>query len=231
VILNKIKTLWRYRRKWPTSTIHWTSMIDENVKIGEYSSIGPRATINAGVILDIAVQISANCIIFKNVKIGKHTSINQTTIIDSGEIGKYCSIAPFCHIGAGNHAKDFLSSSQSMYGNKNIIGIEPIYNSWPFPPIIGNDVWISSHVVVTQGVTIGHGAIVAAGAVVTKDVPPYAIAAGVPAKVISYRFSEKTIEKILSLAWWDKPLEIQKTYSKMFSGEINWENDLDLYLK
>lgn len=79
-------------------------------------------------------------------------------------------------------------------------------------PIIGNDVWIGANAIILQGVTIGDGAIIAAGAVVTKDVPPYAIVGGVPAKVIKYRFSDEVILKLLQIKWWDKPEEwiIQK---------------------
>src|SRR5699024_1473398 len=69
-------------------------------------------------------------------------------------------------------------------------------------PRIGNDVWLGSHVAVLRGVTIGDGAIVASGAVVTKDVPAYAIVGGVPASLIRYRFDEQTIERLQELRWW-----------------------------
>lgn len=69
--------------------------------------------------------------------------------------------------------------------------------------VIGNDVWLGYKFTVMSGVTIGHGAIVAAGAIVTKDVPPYAIVGGIPAQVIRYRFDKKQIDDLLSIAWWD----------------------------
>nr|WP_302694185.1 CatB-related O-acetyltransferase [uncultured Prevotella sp.] len=69
---------------------------------------------------------------------------------------------------------------------------------------MGNDVWIGSSVIILGGVTIGHGAIIAAGAIVNKDVPPYAIVAGVPARIIRYRFNDEQIEKILKDPWWKK---------------------------
>lgn len=82
--------------------------------------------------------------------------------------------------------------------------------------VIGNDVWIGSYARIMEGVTIGDGTIIAAGALVTKDVPPYAIVGGVPAKVIGYRFDEKTIEKLLELKWWDKGEDWIKAHADEF---------------
>ena len=75
------------------------------------------------------------------------------------------------------------------------------------PVIIGNDVWIGRNAIIMDGVEIGSGAVVASGAIVTKDVPPYAIVGGVPAKVIRYRFDEQTIERLIESRWWDYPDE------------------------
>ena len=76
------------------------------------------------------------------------------------------------------------------------------------PPChIGNDVWIGRNAVIKDGVTVGDGAIIGTSAVVTKDVPPYAIVVGVPARIIRYRFSPEIIEALLELRWWDLPLE------------------------
>ena len=82
--------------------------------------------------------------------------------------------------------------------------------------IIGNDVWIGKGAKIMEGVTIGDGAIVAAYAVVTKDVPPYAIVGGIPAKLIRYRFDSKDIEWLLELKWWDKEPEWLIKYAKYF---------------
>ena len=72
---------------------------------------------------------------------------------------------------------------------------------------IGNDVWIGSRATILEGVNIGDGVVVAAGAVVTKDVPPYAIVGGVPARIIRYRFDEETIQNLLKMKWWEKDQE------------------------
>nr|WP_274708021.1 CatB-related O-acetyltransferase [Arthrobacter sp. H16F315] len=73
--------------------------------------------------------------------------------------------------------------------------------------IIGNDVWIGASAFISSGVTVGHGAVIAAHAVVTKDVPPYAVVGGNPAKVIKYRFEPGIVEQLLDVAWWDWPDE------------------------
>ncbi|MBR1892541.1 MAG: CatB-related O-acetyltransferase [Lachnospiraceae bacterium] len=82
---------------------------------------------------------------------------------------------------------------------------------------IGNDVWIGNHVRIMDGVTIGNGAVVGTGAVVTKDLPPYSISVGVPAKVIKYRFDENTIEQLEKTKWWDKGEDWIKSHGADFA--------------
>ena len=113
------------------------------------------------------------------------------------------SVAYGVRIGLPEHPVNMVSTSPKIYRNIKLKDIKDVY----FPPIIGNDVWIGANAIILQGVTIGDGAIIAAGAVVTKDVPPYAIVGGVPAKVIKYRFSDDVILKLLEIKWWDKPEE------------------------
>lgn len=130
-------------------------------------------------------------------------------------IGKYCSIAGEVCLGLGNHPIDRLSTHCFTYGQdpqklyQEIV--VPKENIIPHdatsPIIIGNDVWIGYRAIIMDGVTIGDGAIIGANAVVTKDIPPYAIAVGVPAKVVKYRFNQKIIKKLLELRWWDYPEE------------------------
>ena len=86
------------------------------------------------------------------------------------------------------------------------------------PVIIENDVLISSNVLILEGVKIGNGSVVAAGSVVNKDVPPYSIVGGVPAKVIKYRFDEKTINKLISSEWWNYDSEKIKELKKDFDN-------------
>ncbi|MBP5161130.1 MAG: CatB-related O-acetyltransferase [Alphaproteobacteria bacterium] len=123
-------------------------------------------------------------------------------------IGKYVSIAQNVQLGLPQHPLDILSTSPAIYGKVKRYTDAAVYNR---PCIIDHDVWIGSSVLVIQGVHIGTGAVVAAGAVVTKDVPPYAIVGGVPARVIRYRFTPDVIKKLLASCWWDLPeAEIKK---------------------
>lgn len=120
-------------------------------------------------------------------------------------IGKFCAIAAETKfIMTGDHKLDAISTYPfPIFGN----GWEDAYNIFDLPVkgdlIVGNDVWFGYNSLIRNGVTIGDGAIIAAGAVVVKDVPAYSIVAGNPAKVIKMRFDDKTIEKLLQITWWN----------------------------
>lgn len=173
------------------------------------SHISCKAHISNSATIEDNVTISDFCFINYNVLIQKFSHINMNTIIDSGTIGKFCSIGPYCHIGAGMHSIEHLTTShviQKKLNNKFF------FESFPAPPIIGNDVWIGSHVCILQNVTIGDGSIIGAGSVVTKSIPPYSIAVGNPAKIIKCRFNEELMHKISALEWWNNidNSEVQK---------------------
>ncbi len=145
-----------------------------------------------------------------NCKIGKNSYIGEGTIIPSHntEIGSFTSIASFCCIGLTIHPTNWLSTHPFQYLNSkkfsfNLEEKELKKFNTMLPVIVSNDVWIGSYAKNKDGVKIGDGAIIGAGAVVTKDVPPYAIVGGVPARIIKYRFDEKTIQELLSLKWWE----------------------------
>jgi chloramphenicol O-acetyltransferase type B len=120
-------------------------------------------------------------------------------------IGSYCSIAPNVKIYMGGmHRTDWVTTYPFPAFHENAQHIND------FAPtngdvIIGNDVWLCANCVILSGVTIGHGAVVANSAIVTKDVPAYAIVGGNPAKHIRWRFDEPTREALLASAWWDWP--------------------------
>lgn len=143
--------------------------------------------------------------------------------------GRYSSIAPGVKNIGGNHpTKEHVSTYPGFYSASTTDAVsfvktqkfeefKYIDEDKKFLNSIGNDVWIGTDAVIMQGVTVGDGAVVAAGALVTKDVPPYAIVGGVPAKIIRYRFSESNIQFLMELKWWEKDIEWIKKYADYFA--------------
>ena len=158
--------------------------------------------------------------------IGLNTSINGPnthimSYLNNIVIGNYCSIAMGVKIMEYNHNYKHLSTSRL---NKLIYNDLLTDYTSKGEINIGNDVWIGMNSIITSGVTIGDGAIVAAGAVVTSDVEPFSVVGGVPAKIISYRFEKSLREILLSSNWWDYPLkEIQK-FDFLLKEELTVEN-------
>lgn len=147
---------------------------------------------------------------FPTYKIGSH-SYGTITIHggdkDSITIGDYCSFAPGLELQVGgDHWTDFVSNypfpHAESFTQSTQVWPAHIEKREPFIHI-GNDVWTGLRVIVRHGVTIGDGAVVGMGSVVLHDVPPYAIVAGNPAKLIRYRFKPEQIEKLLQIKWWN----------------------------
>lgn len=184
------------KKRFPNSNIN-TGHIGENVEIGE------------------KVSLSKGVFIGDGVKIGKRTYIHDNTMIVSGEIGKYCSIAFNCQIGMWEHPIDYISTSPYTYASSNLFGFDAIWKHKE-GPVIGNDVWIGSNSIILRGVVVGDGAIIGAGSIVTKDIPPYAVVVGAPAKIIKYRFDEEKIETLKKFKWWDFSEEELKKYKHVF---------------
>ena len=146
----------------------------------------------------------------------------------NAKIGRFCSIAPYvrCNVGIHPTTYPYVSTAPCFYSlnkNKSQNGMtfatsqmfkEFAYTENGFGVEIGNDVWICENVFINGGIKISDGAVVLAGAVVTKDIPPYAIVGGVPAKILKYRYDEDTINFLLKIKWWNNSIEWFKT---------NWE--------
>lgn len=170
-------------------------------------------------------HIGENCKVYAT-RIGFGSGISRDSIMDSVLMGRYTTLGPDVKVVSGQHPTSKIASTHpAFYSARGQMGFtyvdKTIFNETRFAKeqykvVIGNDVWIGSYTRIMEGVTIGDGAVVAAGAMVTKDVPPYAIVGGVPAKIIKYRFDEETIKKLLKLKWWDKGLAWIKEHADDF---------------
>jgi virginiamycin A acetyltransferase len=157
------------------------------------------------------VQLGTPCLVHRGVLLGSgvvidnYTYVNEGTLIGSGRIGRFCSIGAYVSIGMAEHPLHRGSTSPFTYGRRNIAGDPAGWNEFSSPPIIGHDVWIGGHSTVLQGVQVETGAVIAAGAIVTKNVPAYSIVAGVPARVSRFRFSPEQIVALIASKWWELP--------------------------
>lgn len=130
-----------------------------------------------------------------------------------GNIGRFCSIAADVKVARGTHPTTlpYATTSPMFFSTRKQAGTTftaiDRFEELKAPVSIGNDCWIGQRALIVGGVTIGDGAVVMAGAVVTKDVPPYAIVGGVPARVVKYRYDEEMIDFLLKTQWWNKPID------------------------
>jgi virginiamycin A acetyltransferase len=160
------------------------SFVSKNVTIGRF------------------VTIKKNVLITESLKsIGTGSYIGDySSLFNCESVGNYCSISHGVKIGLENHLLNGISTSPLLYN-------KPKYNK---PTVIENDVLISADVLIMSGLRIGTGSIIGAGSFVNKDVPPYSIVVGQPAKVIKYRYSEEVILELLNSKWWEKDVNILK---------------------
>lgn len=187
-LLDRLEWMFSRRLKLKTisSSAHWLTFIDSKTELAGNNFFGKGCQI----------QLS---------KIGRHTYAANARIVRA-QIGAFCSIGPEVSIGGlGSHPTTWLSTHPIFYSKLKQSGKS-------FSPIdlfeeiksnqIGNDVWIGARALILDGISIGNGVIVAAGSVVTKDVPPYAIVGGVPARIIRMRFDDDVISELLTWEWW-----------------------------
>ena len=182
--------------------------------------------------LEYMVEVN-NCTFGNYNTIYKHSRLRDSSLGDfsyvarncqvyNTKVGKFTCIGPNVNTGMGAHPSNgFVSSHPLFYSTLGqssglVIVDKTLFDEFP-ETTIGNDVWIGNNVNIKYGVTIGDGAIIGSGAVVTKDVEPYSIVGGVPAKIIKYRFQPDQIEFLEQFKWWNKDLEWIKANKDMFT--------------
>lgn len=207
--------------RWFSWYLNSRKLINKNK--GKHLRIGAYSSLNN-------VEIGYYNTIYENVKInnstiGDYVYISNDCRINTTQIGKFCSIGPSVRIGLGAHPTNHLSTFPAFYSKKNRCQISFVDQN-KFDEygnvVIGNDVWIGYNAIVMSGINIGDGAIIASGAVVTKDVKPYSIVGGIPAKHIKFRFQDSEIQSFLLLKWWDKDIKWIKENSFKFHDINNF---------
>ena len=189
--------------------------IDEDVTIGQdsfvtHSKLGCHVQINRRNIID-------------GVAIGRYSYTGANTILKTAEIENFCSLS--WNISATGNRHDYLKLTAHPIAQLSSFGL--VEENEPHEKRIiriGSDVWIGANACIMPGVQIGDGAVIGAGAIVTKSVPPFAVVVGNPARIIKYRFSETQIDDLLRIRWWDWPEERLKENISLFKNQLNNES-------
>jgi acetyltransferase-like isoleucine patch superfamily enzyme len=165
----------------------------------------------------------------RDSEIGSYSYIARNCQVYNTAVGKFTCIGPNVMTGMGAHpSSGFVSSHPLFYStlgqSSGLVIVEKnLFDEFPRTEI-GNDVWIGNNAIIKYGIKIGDGAIIASGAVVTKDVEPYSIVGGVPAKLIKYRFPKEQITFLLTFKWWNKDLEWLKSNKDLFQNIDQFTN-------
>ena len=157
---------------------------------------------------------------FVNSRMGKYSFCGYDCEILNCNIGSFCSIANGVVIGGEMHPLDWISMSPVFYeGRDSLVKKFSMHKRAAIKQtIICHDVWIGQNAIIKQGITIGVGAVVGMGSIVTKDVEPYSIVAGNPAKIIRKRFDEKLISSLLKTKWWEYSEKDLQRYAQYFTN-------------
>ena len=194
--------------------------------------------------INFNTYFEGNCYIYKNVNvqdshIGYGTYIAFNSHMPATKIGRFCSIGENVRTGIGNHPLNgWVTTHPAFFSTQKQAGFsftEKVLfhdehkftdETKKYVVEIGNDVWIGNNVCILDGIKVGDGAVIALGSIVTKDVEPYTVVAGIPAKPVKKRFSEEQIEKLMKIKWWNWDIDKIKSQAHLFN---NIDNFLDSY--
>jgi len=212
MILDTFKKMIKYyfmQKKFPQSKIYYGAFLDKDSFVGK----------NAVLFRDVLLQ---------NTKINDYSYVQSNSMLMNSNISKFCSIASNVQIGLQEHPLNMVCSNPIFYDNTQPLPFffakKKIFKNDGEITNVDADVWIGYGTIVKSGVTIGIGAVIGAGAVVTKNVEPYSIVAGVPAKHIKYRFEKEIRDELIKSKWWVLDEERLKKLAPYF-------NDPKLFLE
>lgn len=219
----------RYKIKM-ISMIMKVKNLDKNVKLRRGVQVDINSIFEGSSVINNNVKLN-------NVKIGFGSYIGKNSELINCSIGRFSCIGPETRIVLGAHPiSRYVSIHPAFYSVQKQSGFtfvqKQLFNEYrnvkdsKFSVVIGNDVWIGQGVTILQGISIGDGAVIGAGAVVTKDIEPYSINIGVPAKKIKYRFKENEIKFLKDFKWWNKDIDWIKKNNNYF---LDIEKMMDIY--
>jgi chloramphenicol O-acetyltransferase type B len=167
-------------------------------------------------------KIESGCQIVDSV-FGRHSFCGYDCTLLNCEVGSFCSIASRVSVGGPGHPVDFVSTSPVFLSHRDSVKAKFARHEYSSQPrtIIGHDVWIGEGAYVKAGVRIGHGSVVGMASVVTRDVAPYSVVAGNPARLVRMRFEADVAEALLRLQWWDWPEEKLAEYGRYFDDPVS----------
>ena len=243
-VLRTIRNVVSYRYRYPDAAIHSKATVSRSVSLQGSVRIGAGASLRQSA-LGAGTLVGSNCALnqvesehnvalydggsFHDCTIGCYSYFASQARVSMAEIGRFCSVGPYLICGHGDHPTDFASTSPVFFSTGTPCGVTfASLNCFEERKRIriGHDVWIGARVFIRDGVQVGTGAIIAAGSVVVKDVPDYAIVGGVPAKTIRFRFPREIVDRLLILRWWEWPEEKLRMAQPLFA-QNNVESLLD----
>lgn len=220
----------------PGSALLLDSRVDEDVVIYDRAQI-IRSTVLENSVVGEDCRVESCTLLGKNyinrrnmlsqVTLGKYSYMGYNNVVRKVSVGRFCSLAWNISIGGMNHEIDHGSTYTTMWWDRilsehtstELPGVNDVK-----PGIIGNDVWIGSGATILYGVNIGDGAVIGACALVNRDVPPYTVVAGVPARPIGQRFDGETIAALRYSQWWNLPLEGLRAARPILEQQLTPQN-------